>query len=276
VKLSTIRLISGGTAAVRIDDDVATEIGYRDVGELLAQPEWRGIAADAEGATHDVEYLDYASLVTRPDKVVCVGLNYRSHMLELGRQLPQHPTLGSKFSGALIGAHDDIVLASASSSFDWEAELAVVVGKAGRHISEKNAPHHIAGFTVFNDVTARDWQYRSAQWLQGKSFDSTTPVGPALVTLDDDAIDLAGMDIECEVDGELVQKSNTDQLVFSPAALVAYISTLATVQPGDIIATGTPGGIGHARKPAVYLTEGTVLVTRIAGLGEARNTCRSE
>jgi acylpyruvate hydrolase len=276
MKLSTIRLASGGTAAVRIDGEVATEIGFGDVGELLTQPDWHDRAARATGSTHNAAYLDYATLIPKPDKVLCVGLNYRSHILEMGRQLPQYPTLVNKFSAALIGAHDDILLPASSDSMDWEAELAVVIGRPGRHITEREAADHIAGYTVLNDVTARDWQYRTAQWLQGKTFESTSPVGPSLVTFDDDAIDPAGMDIECEVDGELVQKSNTHDLVFGPAALVAYVSSIITVLPGDIISTGTPGGIGHARRPARYLTKGTVRVTRIAGLGETSNTCRSE
>jgi acylpyruvate hydrolase len=276
MRLSTIRLPGGGTAAVRVDDDVAIEIGFEDVGVLLASVEWRTIAASAEGPVHDVADLDYATLISKPDKVLCVGLNYRSHILEMGRQLPQYPTFVNKFAGALIGAHDDIVLPASSDSVDWEAELAVVVGKRGRHIAESDAADYIAGYTVTNDVTARDWQYRTAQWIQGKTFESTTPVGPWLVTLDDGAIDPLGMDIECELDGELVQKSNTHDLVFGPAALVAYVSSILPVLPGDIIATGTPGGIGHARRPTMYLTDGAVVVTRIAGLGETSNTCRNE
>jgi acylpyruvate hydrolase len=276
MRLSTIRLAAGGTAAVRVDGEVGTEIGFCDVGELLARPDWRTVAAEAAGARHDLADADYATLISKPDKVLCVGLNYRSHILEMGRQLPRYPTLVNKFAGALIGAHDDIVLPAASDSVDWEAELAVVVGQPGRHLTEATAAECIAGYTVTNDVTVRDWQYRSAQWLQGKTFESTTPVGPVLVTSDDSDIDPTGMDIECEVDGELVQKSNTHDLVFGPAALVAYVSTILTVLPGDIISTGTPSGIGHAHRPARYLTAGTVLVTRISGLGEARNSCRPE
>jgi acylpyruvate hydrolase len=276
MKLSTIRLPGGATAAVRVDGDVATETGFGDVGDLLARQDWRAVASAATGPTHDLADVEYATLIAKPDKVLCVGLNYRSHILEMGRQLPRYPTLVSKFSGALIGARDDIVLPASSDSVDWEAELALVIGRKGRHIAESDAAGHLAGFTVMNDVTARDWQYRTAQWLQGKTFESTTPVGPFLVTPDDDGVDPTGLDIECEVDGELVQKSNTHDLVFGPAALVAYVSSIVTLLPGDIISTGTPGGIGHAQRPARYLSTGTHLVTRIAGVGEASNTCRSE
>jgi acylpyruvate hydrolase len=156
---------------------------------------------------------------------------------------------------------------------DWEAELAVVIGQTVRHATAEEARAAIAGYAVLNDVTARDWQYRSAQWLQGKTFEGTTPFGPVLVTADEVT---GGLDLVCEVDGEQVQAGTTADLVFDPVALVAYISTVLTLSPGDVIATGTPGGVGHARDPKRYLADGSRLVTRIQGLGECRNVCRAE
>lgn len=275
MKLATIRTAEG-TAAVRVDGNSAVETGHADLGALLASPSWRERAAAADGAAHDTAGLDYAPVVPRPGKIVCVGLNYRTHILEMGRELPAHPTLFAKYPEALIGAYDDITLpAAAPDAVDWEAELAVVIGKQVRNADEETAAEAIAGYSVLNDVTARDWQYRTLQWLQGKTFEATTPFGPHLVT-PDEADAVAGLAISGHVDGETVQESDTSDLVFDPAALISYISTIVTLQPGDVIASGTPGGVGHARDPKRYLAEGQVLTTRIAGLGECRNTARKE
>jgi acylpyruvate hydrolase len=265
VKLATIRT-PFGTAAVRVDDDAAVELGAADLGAFLARPDWEEAAQAADGPRHDRAGLDYAPLVPRPEKVFCVGLNYRTHILEMGRELPEYPTLFAKFARSLVGAYDPVELPAGSEQVDWEAELGVVIGAEVRHATPEQAAAAIAGYTVVNDVTARDFQYRSVQWLQGKTFERSTPVGPWLVT------DAEPGDVSCEVDGDVVQKADTADLVFGPADLVAYISQLITLVPGDIIATGTPGGVGHARKPARYLTEGSKLVTRIEGVGELRNT----
>ncbi len=174
-----------------------------------------------------------------------------------------------------MGAYDDIVLPHLSAAVDWEAELGVVVGDTVRHADRERARRAIAGFTVVNDVTARDWQYRTPQWLQGKTFEATTPVGPWLVT-DGTEDEPTSYELTCEVDGDVVQKADTAELVFDPAALVSYISSVLTLVPGDLIATGTPGGVGHARSPRRYLRDGAELVTRIQGVGECRNRCRAE
>ena len=265
MKLATIRTATG-TAAVRIDDDAAVELGVADLGEFLARLDWRSAAESADGPRHDLAGLDYAPLVARPEKVFCVGLNYRTHILEMGRKLPEYPALFAKFARALVGAYDPVELPAGSEQVDWEAELGVVIGAEARHASPEQAAAAIAGYTVVNDVTARDFQYRSVEWLQGKTFERSTPVGPWLMT------DVEPGEISCEVDGDMVQKADTSDLVFGPADLVAYISQIITLVPGDLIATGTPGGVGHARKPARYLTAGSELVTRVEGVGELRNT----
>lgn len=274
MKLATIRTPEG-TRAVRVEGSEYVDLGSSDVGELLAHDDWQTRAASATGTTVAAENTDFAPVVPRPGKVLCVGLNYRNHILEMGRELPAHPTVFAKFAEALIGANDDIALAPESDAVDWEAELVVVLGKAVRRASETEAADAIAGFTVMNDVTMRDWQYRSAQWLQGKTFEGTTPLGPVLVTPDELPGGLApALTMTGSVDGEVVQKADTSDLVFGPVALVRYLSTILTLRPGDVIATGTPGGVGHARKPARYLNAGSTLVTEIDGIGRLQNVAR--
>ena len=276
MKLATIRTTSG-TTAVRVDGDRLVETGQGDVGELLAQPGWRELAAAASGPEHPLEGANFAPLIPHPGKVVCVGLNYRNHILEMGRELPEYPTLFTKYAEALIGAHDDIALAPESDAVDWEAELAVVVGATVRRARGVHAEAAIAGFAVLNDVTMRDWQYRTPMWDQGKTWEATTPLGPFLVTPDElpggvrPGLDLAGY-----VDGEQVQHANTADLVFDPVRLVEYVSTIVTLKPGDVIASGTPGGVGHARKPPRFLDDGSILVTEIELLGRTENHAVAE
>jgi acylpyruvate hydrolase len=280
MKLATIRT-PAGTRAVRVDSDGATDLGVADVVDVLRRPDWRTWAATADGPRHALADLDYAPVVVAPEKIVCVGLNYRNHILEMGRELPEYPTLFAKFNRALIGAYDEIELPTVSPAIDWEAELGVVVGAEVRNASVAEARAAIAGYTVVNDVTVRDWQYRTPQWLQGKTFEATTPVGPWLVTDGAPSTSQApasyavSFALTCEVDGDVVQKADTGDLVFDPAELVAYVSTIVTLVPGDLIATGTPGGVGHARDPRRYLADGNELVTRIEGVGECRNVCRA-
>jgi acylpyruvate hydrolase len=273
VKLATIR-DGGRTAAVRIDGDEAVDLGVADVGEVLRREGWRDWAAGADGARRPVSGLDYAPVVPKPEKIICVGLNYRTHILEMGRDLPQHPTLFAKYRRALIGANDDIILPAVSEQVDWEAELAVIVGAAIRHADDAGAAAAIAGYAVLNDVSVRDFQNRTLQWLQGKTFEATTPVGPWLVTADESPG--PSREIACEVDGELMQKSDTADLLFDPVALIRSISAIFTLEPGDIIATGTPGGVGAARDPQRFLADGSTVVTRVAGVGECQNVCRKE
>ena len=272
MKLATLRNPDGTTEAVRVDGTTATRLGPSDVGALLSQPDWRAVAEAAAGATVNLGHAAYAPVVTRPGKVVCVGLNYRGHILEMGRDLPQFPTLFSKYADTLIGAHDDIRRPVETDQLDWECELAVVIGTPVRRATTAEAEAAIAGFATLNDITARDWQFRTREWLQGKCWEATTPVGPWLVTPDE----LPGgarptLAIRTEVDGEVVQEDNTGDLLFDPVALVEYVSTMVTLRPGDLVATGTPGGVGHARTPARYLTAGQKVVTEVEGLGRCEN-----
>ena len=273
MRLATIRTAQG-TRAVRVDADQAVETGHPDVGALLAEPQWRALAEVATGTAHARAELDYAPVVPRPGKIVCVGVNYKAHIKEMGRDLPSYPTLFAKYPAALIGAYDDLVLPAESDAMDWEAEMAVVIGKRVRRVSDTaEAADAIAGFSVLNDVTARDWQYRTLQWLQGKTFDATTPFGPELVTADEAG---SGLALSCLIDDEQVQSADTDDMVFGALESISYISTFVALEPGDVIALGTPGGVGHARDPKRYLSPGALLTTRIAGLGECRNRCLAD
>jgi acylpyruvate hydrolase len=274
MKLATLR-IGGSTSAIRIDDGAGSAVeipGFADVGALLADAGWAGIAARAGGTAHPLQHIDPASwapVVPRPSKIVCVGLNYRNHILEMGRELPEFPTLFAKYPEALIGPYDAISLPlGAADAVDWEGELAVVIGAPTRRVSEEQAASSIAGYAVINDVTMRDFQYRTPEWFQGKTFENTSPFGPYLVTADE--YDVGG-ELRTEVDGEVVQQSLTSDLVFGPAALISYISNIFTLNPGDVIATGTPGGVGHARTPRRYLAPGETLTTVIEGLGRLSN-----
>jgi len=270
VKLATIRL-DGRTTAVRVEGDALVDLGLPDVGAVLASPGGLETAARTAGARSSAAGVVFAPLVPRPGKVICVGLNYQKHIKEMGRDLPEYPTLFAKFTDALIGAHDDIHRPAETDQFDWEAELALVVGRPVRRADEAEAAAAIAGFTVLNDITCRDWQFRTREWLQGKNWDSTTPLGPYLVTSDEVGGSRPALDIRCEVNGQLMQQDNTGDLLFDPVDLVRYVSAMIRLNPGDIIATGTPGGVGHARKPQVFLRAGDTVVTEIAGVGRLEN-----
>lgn len=252
---------------------MAVETGQASIGELLGDPNWRSLAAAAAGPEHAADALEFATLIPQPSMTICVGLNYLDHIAETGRERPEYPTLFAKYPRTLIGAFDPIEMPGEdeSTDVDWEAELGVVIGTAVRRASDEQAAAAIAGYTVVNDVSVRDFQYRSTQFLQGKMWEGTTPVGPYLVTTEPG--EPAAFPIQCIVDGEVMQDSNTSELCFGPIELVRYISTLITLTPGDLIVTGTPGGVGHARNPKLFLRRGQTVVTRIEGIGECRNVC---
>ncbi|HTX28088.1 MAG TPA: fumarylacetoacetate hydrolase family protein [Streptosporangiaceae bacterium] len=269
MRFATIRTQQGTTAA-RLDGDVLIPLACADVGELLAAG---GSVAERENPRPiAVAEADFAPVVPRPGKVICVGLNYRAHILETGRELPQYPTLFAKFAESLLGARDELVMPSVSERVDWEAELGVVIGRPLYRATPEQAAAAIAGYTVINDVSMRDWQRRTLQWLAGKMFERSTPAGPYLVT-PDEVGNAADLEVRCEVDGAVMQQSRTSDLLFSPAEIAAYASQVITLRPGDLIATGTPGGVGDARKPPVYLRPGNTLRTSIEGLGECVNYC---
>jgi acylpyruvate hydrolase len=269
MRLATVRS-GAGTRAARLEGDHLVLLRATDVGAVLDAGDRAAVLADEEGTVVPVAQASFATLVPRPPKVICVGLNYRDHILEMGHELPAYPTLFAKFSTCLIGAHDEISLPAVAKMPDWEVELGVVIGKPIHRGTLEDAAEAVAGFTVVNDISMRDWQRRTSQWLQGKTFDNTTPVGPYLVSIDelDDPFDL---EVTCEVDGVVMQNDRTSQLVFGPLDVVAYCSQILTLLPGDIISTGTPAGVGGARTPPIYLEPGQIVTTTVEGVGQCVN-----
>jgi 2-keto-4-pentenoate hydratase/2-oxohepta-3-ene-1,7-dioic acid hydratase in catechol pathway len=213
--------------------------------------------------------------IPRPPKIICIGLNYRDHAEESNLPIPEVPTVFAKFPTAVAAPFGDVVLPKASAKPDYEAELAVVIGKGGRHIEERHALDHVFGYTILNDVSARDFQMATSQWIMGKTFDTFAPFGPAVVTADE-IEDPHALDISLTLNGELMQSSNTRNLIFGVPRLISFLSSVFTLEPGDVISTGTPGGVGFARKPPRWLKPGDEMVVRIAGLGELVNRCVAE
>jgi acylpyruvate hydrolase len=273
VRFASIRT-SQGPRAARVEGDQLVLLDAPDVGALLADPEWR----TASGTDRvPLDGADYQPLVPRPAKIMCLGLNYRAHIEEMGRELPEYPTVFGKYARSLIGARDPIVLPPESDAVDWEVELAIVIGRPVRRARGADAEAAVAGFTVLNDVSMRDWQTRTLQFLQGKTFEHSTPVGPHLVTLDDIPGGAhADLVVECAVDGEVMQKGRTSDLLFGVIETVEYLSTIMTLEPGDIIATGTPAGVGAGRTPPVFLKPGQVVRTTIEHVGELLNPTVAE
>lgn len=209
-----------------------------------------------------------------PEKVFCVGLNYRDHIAETGRDLPTYPVLFPKFASSLIAADQPIPVPAESGQVDYEGELALVIGRAGRRIPHERARDHVLGYTVANDVTMRDYQYKTHQWLQGKAWDGATPVGPYLVPVDE--VDLSVAGIRTRVNGETVQESDLSYLIFDVETLVATISEFTELRPGDVILTGTPGGVGFRRDPQLFLTPGVSVSVEIDGVGRIDSTVVAE
>ncbi len=219
---------------------------------------------------YDLNEVKVEAPVPAPGKMICVGHNYREHILEMGRELPPYPVLFAKFANTVIGPQDDIPFFQISEQLDYEAEFAFVMGKRARNVSQKNALDYVAGYTIVNDVTYRDIQRRTLQWLQGKTVEGSAPMGPWLVT-SDELLDPSGLEVVLTVNGEERQRSNTANLVFSVQYLVEFLSNLMTLEPGDVILTGTPGGVGVARNPQVFLKDGDIVRIEIDQIGVLEN-----
>jgi 2-keto-4-pentenoate hydratase/2-oxohepta-3-ene-1,7-dioic acid hydratase in catechol pathway len=213
--------------------------------------------------------------IPKPRKLICVGLNYRDHAEETGQEIPQVPTIFNKFATAVIAAGEPVVLPKVSTSPDYEAEFAFVIGKGGRHIAPESWADHVFGYTIVNDVSARDYQRATSQWLMGKTFDTFAPIGPWIVTKDEIANPHA-LDIRMVINGEVLQDSNTKHLIFKIPELIAFLSSVFTLEPGDIVSTGTPAGVGAARKPPRWLRPGDDLRVVIPAIGELRNPVVAE
>jgi acylpyruvate hydrolase len=274
MRFATIRT-SAGTTAARLDGDTLVPLDAPDVGALLAAGGLMSAPATVGAAPVPAADANFDQIVANPSKIICVGLNYRTHIQETGRDLPQYPTLFAKFAETLMGPNDDLAIPAVSERVDWEAELGVIIGKPVYRAGTAEAAAAIAGYTVTNDVSMRDFQRRTLQWDAGKIFQHTTPAGPYLVT-PDEVDDAADLEIGCSVDGETKQLARTSDLLFKPADVVAYASQAITLRPGDLLLTGTTGGVGDARQPPEYLKPGQVVRTWIEGVGECVNHCVAE
>jgi 2-keto-4-pentenoate hydratase/2-oxohepta-3-ene-1,7-dioic acid hydratase in catechol pathway len=213
--------------------------------------------------------------IIRPGKIVCVGLNYRDHAQEGGADLPTAPLLFAKWPSALIGAGEPIVLPPEATEVDYEAELGVVIGRAARRVSERDALDHVEGYICINDVSARDMQFADGQWTRAKSLDTFCPVGPRLVPREE-IDDPQALGIRCVLNGRTMQDSSTAQMIFSVAEIIAYASRVITLEPGDLIATGTPAGVGVFQDPKVLLQDGDEVSVEIDGLGTLTNPVEKE
>ncbi len=238
-----------------------------------ARPQIEGLLKSAMAdAFEDLSAVHLTAPILRPNKLLCVGLNYRDHAIESKMEIPKVPTVFSKFASSIIGPGENIILPKKSGKPDYEAEFAVVIGKGGRHITEDKWKDHVFGYTILNDVSARDYQLATTQWLMGKTFDTFAPMGPAVVT-GDEISDPHNLDIKMTIGGVVLQNSNTKHLIFNIPTLIAYISSVCTLEPGDIISTGTPAGVGLGYNPPRWLRPGDVCVVSVQELGELRNPC---
>jgi acylpyruvate hydrolase len=260
---------SGAPVAAELQGDLLVplaglaELGEQTTAEVLAGAERR--TADAFSAAG----ARLRPVVPAPGKVICIGLNYKAHIEETGRTDSDYPVLFPKFASSLTGPYAELELPAESAQVDYEGELTVVIGKPGRRISEADAGGHILGYTVANDVSMRDYQYKTHQWMQGKAWDACTPVGPYLVTADE--VDVTAQSISTTVNGEKVQDSPISLLIFSIPRLIATISQFTELRTGDLILTGTPSGVGARRTPPLFLKSGDVVTVEVTGVGAIRN-----
>ncbi|MFI5314537.1 MAG: fumarylacetoacetate hydrolase family protein [Myxococcota bacterium] len=258
-------LVDLASAAPELPRDL---IGFLALGQRARQR--AGEVSAATGARLALADVKLEAPIPRPPKYLAIGLNYADHVAESGLETPKFPTVFNKQSTCVVGPYDEVHMPRVSSALDYEGELAVVIGRRCRHVPRRRAPEVIAGVLVANDVTVRDWQLRTPTWTIGKSFDTHGPLGPWLTTADEVG-DLHGLGIRTWVNGELRQSSNTKELIFDCYALVEHLSTAFTLEVGDVIATGTPGGVGISMKPPRLLSVGDVVRVEIDGLGELRN-----
>lgn len=265
--------------AAKIDGEtkVVWDAGLADLDAQIASGKLAAAgAAAAAGETVDEASLTFLPPVAKPPKIICMGLNYRDHAEEAGLGIPDFPVLFGRFASSLIGHGAPIILPKVSEQLDWEAELVVVLSKGGKNIAESGALDHVAGYSVFNDASIRDYQLRTPQWTAGKNFDDTGAFGPWLVTPDEVPAGAAGLKIECRVNGEVMQSSNTGNLIFTVANTIHLLSTFMTLEAGDVIVMGTPGGVGVARDPQVWMKAGDVCEVEIEGIGLLKNTVVAE
>ena len=265
---------------VKHDDVNIEELGSREFSsaELLEWfdlekghlASWKDLKLEHYGEPMDVAGLRLAPPVPRPGKVICIGLNYRDHAEEANMPIPESPIIFSKFQTCVVASGDAIEIPEGSAKVDYEAELAFIIGRTAKNVSAKNAMHHVFGYTNFNDVSARDFQFADGQWQRGKSCDTFAPMGPFIATADEIA-DPHDLGIRFRLNGEILQNSNMGQLIFGVSELIEFLSRSITLEPGDVVATGTPPGVGFARKPPIFMKDGDIAEVEIDGLGILSN-----
>jgi 2-keto-4-pentenoate hydratase/2-oxohepta-3-ene-1,7-dioic acid hydratase in catechol pathway len=258
-------------SSIKLDSARAVvALGRTELALLAATAESSQEALKSEGVLHSVASIKLGPPIPDPGKIVCLGLNYRDHAEEAGLAAPSAPMFFAKFANSLVGPTDPIVPPRTTQQVDYEAELAVVIGSPGKYIPVQQALDHVAGAMAFNDVSARDLQMANNLWSGGKAIDTFGPCGPALVTLDEIS-DLQALSVRTRVNGEMVQDGNTASMIFNVAETIAFLSQIMTLETGDIIATGTPAGVGNSRTPKLFLHAGDVVEVEIEGLGVLRN-----
>jgi 2-keto-4-pentenoate hydratase/2-oxohepta-3-ene-1,7-dioic acid hydratase in catechol pathway len=245
---------------------------YPDLMAVLRAGAQRELAqvALSSGTPVDPAAMQALPVLPNPGKFICVGLNYKTHVAETKRDDSKYPALFVRFTDSLAAQGDVVLRPAFSERFDWEGELAVVIGKAGRHITQAQAFDHVAGYACFNDISVRDWQRHTHQWTPGKNFPGTGPLGPWLVTADK-VPDVNALKLETRLNGEVMQSASLSDLIFTIPILIEYISRFTPLSPGDVIATGTPGGVGDRRDPPLYMKDGDLVEVEITGLGTLRN-----
>jgi 2-keto-4-pentenoate hydratase/2-oxohepta-3-ene-1,7-dioic acid hydratase in catechol pathway len=284
-----MRLMVGTTQGVPgarvflIDDRGAADLSAADarIGADLMQiardPGLAATAAQAAGTARiDPALITPALPIEAPGKVVCLGLNYAEHAREGGFEVPDYPALFMRARSSLIAAEAALIRPNASETLDYEAELMVIIGKPARHVTQADALDHVFGYTVFNDGSVRAYQHKTHQWTAGKNFDATGAVGPIVVTPDEIAPGATGLRIQSRLNGQIMQDSNTSDMIFPVARTIAILSEVMTLESGDMIAMGTPPGVGHARKPPVWMRPGDVVEAEIEGIGLCRNPVVAE
>jgi 2-keto-4-pentenoate hydratase/2-oxohepta-3-ene-1,7-dioic acid hydratase in catechol pathway len=269
---------------------------------LQVEGNWHGLAADAPGycgtlqslieaggdalpraaaALSSAPRIDLAKVsllppISQPEKIVCIGLNYIDHSAESGFKQPDFPTVFNRFNSSLIGDGAAIIKPPQSEQLDYEGELVAIIGKIARHVSEADALDYVAGYSIFNDASVRDYQFKAPQWTPGKNFDGTGAFGPCFVTADELPRGCAGLKLQTRLNGQVVQKASISDMVFSVARLVSILSSFMTLKPGDVIVTGTPSGVGLARKPPLWMKPGDVVEVEIEKIGLLRNPVAAE
>ena len=282
MRLATISTAAGPRLHVR------ARSGYVDLGEATGNPRftsvesfleggaaaWDAAGHAAAGAGREYEPADFGPSVPVPGQILCLGLNYSEHVLEGGREMPSFPDAFMRSRETVLGPYADLVRPALTERFDYEGELGIVIGAGGRYIPADKAMDAIAGFTVLNDASARDWQRAASQWTAGKNFDGSMPIGPEIVTADE--VNILDVALTTVLDGQVMQSARTSQMIVDIPSAVEFFSSFTTLRPGDVIATGTPGGVGFARKPPVWLEPASVIEVTIEGVGTIRNRVVAE